>query len=43
MMIHVHRGKEAKYRFVPLPVETLGLLRRYWLAHKNPVFLFPAV
>ena len=43
MMIHVHRGKGAKDRFVPLPAETLGLLRRYWATHKNPVLVFPAL
>ncbi len=43
MMIHIHRGKGAKDRFVPLPVETLHLLRRYWATHKNPVLIFPAL
>jgi site-specific recombinase XerD len=43
MMVHVHRGKGAKDRFVPLPVATLGLLRRYWATHKNPVLIFPAL
>lgn len=43
MMIHVHRGKGAKDRYVPLPHETLGLLRRYWLTHKNPTLIFPAL
>jgi site-specific recombinase XerD len=43
MMVHVHRGKGAKDRFVPLPQDTLRLLRRYWLTHKNPVFIFPAL
>jgi integrase/recombinase XerD len=33
MMVHVHRGKGAKDRFVPLPADTLGLLRRYWATH----------
>ena len=42
MMIHVHRGKGAKDRFVPLPHDTLNLLRRYWSTHRNPVLLFPA-
>lgn len=42
LLIHVHRGKGAKDRYVPLPQETLTLLRRYWLTHKNPVLLFPA-
>ncbi len=43
MMVHVHRGKGAKDRFVPLPADTLGLLRRYWATHKNPVLIFPAL
>ena len=43
MMIHVHRGKGAKDRFVPLPEETLMLLRRYWITHRNPVLIFPAL
>lgn len=43
MMIHVHRGKDAKDRYVPLPHETLRLLRRYWLTHKNPTLIFPAL
>ena len=43
MMIHVHRGKGAKDRFVPLPQNTLYLLRRYWVTHKNPMLIFPAM
>ncbi len=43
MMIHVHRGKGAKDRYVPLPKDTLKLLRRYWSTHRNPILLFPAV
>jgi len=43
MMIHVHRGKGAKDRFVPLPQNTLQLLRKYWATHKNPVLIFPAL
>jgi integrase len=43
MMIHVHRGKGAKDRYVPLPQDTLRLLRRYWLTHKNAVLVFPAL
>jgi integrase/recombinase XerD len=35
MMTHVHRGKGAKDRYVPLPKNTLQLLRQYWLNHKN--------
>ena len=43
MMIHVHRGKGAKDRYVPLPYSTLKLLRRYWLTHRHPHLLFPAL
>jgi integrase/recombinase XerD len=43
MMLHVHRGKGAKDRYVPLPQATYQLLRSYWVTHRNPVFVFPAV
>lgn len=43
MRIHVHRGKGAKDRFVPLPHETLILLRQYWTTHRNPNLIFPAL
>ncbi|MDI6800400.1 MAG: tyrosine-type recombinase/integrase [Actinomycetota bacterium] len=43
MMIHVHRGKGAKDRYVPLPPSTLNLLRRYWVTHRHPCLLFPAL
>lgn len=42
-MIHIHRGKGAKDRYVPLPDAILDLLRRYWLTHRNPKLIFPAV
>ena len=42
MVIHVHRGKGAKDRYVPLPQRTLQLLRQYWVTHRNPLLLFPA-
>jgi integrase/recombinase XerD len=42
MMVHVHRGKGAKDRYVPLPQDTLGLLRHYWATHRHPIWLFPA-
>ncbi len=41
-MIHIHRGKGAKDRLVPLPHATLDLLRQYWKTHKNPKLIFPA-
>lgn len=43
MMVHVHRGKGAKDRFVILPQGTLLLLRKYWATHRNPKLLFPAL
>jgi len=42
MLVHVHRGKGAKDRYVPLPAKTLMMLREYWRTHRNPVWLFPA-
>ena len=42
MMVHVHRGKGAKDRFVPLPSRTLKALREYWATHRHPTWLFPA-
>ncbi len=42
-IIHVHRGKGAKDRYVPLPQVTLELLRKHWHTHKHPVILFPAL
>jgi site-specific recombinase XerD len=41
MRIHVHRGKGAKDRYVPLPEATLDILRSYWKLHRNPVWIFP--
>jgi len=43
MMIHVHRGKGAKDRYVPLPDSTLHLLRRHWATHRHPRLIFPAM
>lgn len=41
MRIHVHRGKGAKDRLVPLPAITLQALRKYWLTHRHETLLFP--
>lgn len=41
MRIHVHRGKGAKDRYVPLPEVTLHTLRHYWATHRNPCLIFP--
>ena len=42
-MIHVHRGKGARHRYVPLPKATYYLLRKYWLTHRNEKLIFPAL
>jgi integrase/recombinase XerD len=42
LQVHGHRGKGAKDRDVPLPAETLALLRRYWKTPRHPTWLFPA-
>ncbi len=41
-LVHVHRGKGAKDRYVPLPTSTLRLLREYWVTHRHKRLLFPA-
>lgn len=41
LRIHVHRGKGAKDRLVPLPDATLLVLREYWKTHRHPKLLFP--
>lgn len=43
LMIHVRRGKGGKDRYVPLPQRTLELLRQYWITHRHPVWIFPAL
>ncbi|MGL1959611.1 MAG: site-specific integrase [Colwellia sp.] len=43
MMVHVHRGKGARDRYVPVPIETVHLLRIFWKTHRNTTWLFPAV
>jgi integrase/recombinase XerD len=42
MMVHVHRGKGAKDRLVPLPRALLTILRDQWRRHRHPRLLFPA-
>jgi len=42
MMVHIHRGKGAKDRFLTLPESTLLVLRDYWKTHRNAKFLFPS-
>jgi site-specific recombinase XerD len=42
MVVHLHRGKGSKDRYVSLPPRTLAVLRQYWVTHRHPVWLFPA-
>jgi integrase/recombinase XerD len=42
MLVHVHCGKGAKDRLVPLPQKTLDMLPEHWQTHRNPKLLFPA-
>jgi site-specific recombinase XerD len=42
-MVHVRHGKGGKDRYVPLPDATLQMLRKYWVTHRNPIWLFPSV
>jgi integrase len=39
---HIPRGKGATDRDVPLPQETLALLRTYWTTPRHTTWLFPA-
>lgn len=43
MMLHVHRGKGARERYVHLPRRTLEILRMYWKTHRNKAWIFPAL
>jgi len=38
--IHIKQSKGAKDRVVPIPIETLQLLRAYFLEHRPKVYLF---
>lgn len=42
MMIHIHHSKGGKDRYIPLPERPLQMLRKYWLLHRNPVWVFPS-
>lgn len=42
MRAHIRDAKGNKDRLVPLPNNTLLILRRFWSVHKHPIFLFPS-
>jgi integrase/recombinase XerD len=39
--VHIRNSKGNKDRMVPLPINTLDVLRRFWKVHQHPVLLFP--
>ena len=39
--VHIRNAKGNKDRFVPLPLNTLQVLRRFWHLHQHPTLLFP--
>jgi len=41
MRVHIRDAKGNKDRFVPLPENTLCVLKKFWLVHKHPKFIFP--
>jgi len=42
-LVHIHAGKGALDRTVPLPKITLLALRTYYKTHRNPQWIFPAL
>ena len=42
MRVHVRDAKGNRDRLVPLPVNTLKVLRSFWAIHRNPTLLFPS-
>lgn len=41
MRVHIRDAKGNKDRLVPLPKNTLQVLRNFWSVHQHPEFLFP--
>ena len=41
LRVQIRDAKGNKDRFVPLPLATLSVLRRYWAVHRHPALLFP--
>lgn len=39
--VHVRNAKGNKDRFVPLPLNTLRVLRKFWILHRHPRLMFP--
>lgn len=41
LRVHIRNAKGNKDRLVPLPLNTLRVLRRFWQLHRHPTLLFP--
>lgn len=41
--VHIRNAKGGKDRLVPLPDNTLTVLRHYWCTHRHPTLLFPGL
>ena len=39
--VHIRNAKGNKDRLVPLPLNTLQVLRKFWYLHQHPTYLFP--
>lgn len=42
MRVHIRDAKGNKDRLVPLPVNTLHVLKNFWKVHSHPRFIFPS-
>jgi site-specific recombinase XerD len=42
MRIHIRNAKGNKDRLVPLPENSLRVLKKFWKVHKHPHFIFPS-
>jgi len=42
MRVHIRDAKGNKDRLVPLPVNTLHVLKDFWKVHQHPNFIFPS-
>ena len=41
MRVHIRNAKGNKDRLVPLPLNTLRVLREFWSLHRHPTLMFP--
>lgn len=42
MRVHIRDSKGNKDRLVPLPTNTLHILKNFWRLHRHPTFIFPS-